>query len=212
MDTEKYRILKIILLLLLVVGIWILVYQFGTFQTGPQFAPRYEERVSGWPESPMGWGEQMRPGGFLSEPPKLDFKSEGELIYHTGYNESGQFIEFESGPGWLYMHGGSCVSCHGADGKGGRFVMMGTAIASDIRYEVLSSEAHMEKLEVETEEGLEAKQEEEEEEHPPYTEETLKRAIREGLDPAGNALDFTMPRWALTDSDLDEVVAFLKTL
>lgn len=76
--------------------------------------------------------------------------------------------------------------------------MMGSETPPDIRYESLVSEEHEE--------------EEEGEEHPPYTEETIKRAIREGIDPAGEPLDLTMPRWKMTDMDLDDVVEYLKTL
>lgn len=49
-------------------------------------------------------------------------------------------------------------------------------------------------------------------EHPPYTEETLKRAITRGLDPAGEPLDDLMPRWSISEADLNDLVAFLKTL
>ncbi len=54
--------------------------------------------------------------------------------------------------------------------------------------------------------------EEEHEEHPPYTEETLKRAITRGIDPAGEPLDDIMPRWRMTESDLSDLVEFIKTL
>jgi hypothetical protein len=54
--------------------------------------------------------------------------------------------------------------------------------------------------------------EDEHEEHPPYTEETLKRAITRGIDPAGEPLDDIMPRWRMTESDLSDLVEFIKTL
>ena len=73
--------------------------------------------------------------------------------------------------------------------------MMGYAVPSDIRYETLTSGEH-----------------DEEEEHPPYTDETIKRAIREGIDPAGKPLDLTMPRWKMSDKDLNDTVEYLKTL
>lgn len=52
----------------------------------------------------------------------------------------------------------------------------------------------------------------EHEEHPPYTEETLKRAITKGIDPAGEPLDDEMPRWRMSEQDLDDLVEFIKTL
>ena len=47
---------------------------------------------------------------------------------------------------------------------------------------------------------------------PVYTDETLARAIREGVDPAGRRFDPAMPRYDLADADLALLVAYLKTL
>ncbi|WP_233085431.1 c-type cytochrome [Methanococcoides orientis] len=126
-----------------------------------------------------------------------DFSSNGEMIYYTGLNENRQEIPVSGGPHWLYVHGGSCVSCHGVDGKGGVPIMMGTVIPSDITYEVLTSEEEHEN---------------EHEEHPPYTDETITIAIREGKDPSGEELDYTMPRWDLSDEDMEDLIEYLKTL
>jgi cytochrome c oxidase subunit 2 len=126
------------------------------------------------------------------------YVSNGETIYFTGRNDRGERIPFEGAPGWLYMHGGSCATCHGPDGRGGAPVMMGTEIPGDIRYSHLTEEEH------EEHEGGE--------EHPPYTDELIKRAIALGLDPAGEPLDSTMPRWRMSDGDLDDLIEFLKTL
>jgi hypothetical protein len=49
-------------------------------------------------------------------------------------------------------------------------------------------------------------------EHPPYDEETFRRAVTRGLDPGGDALDSDMPRWRMSEADLDDLVAYLKTL
>ena len=123
------------------------------------------------------------------------YSSNGERIYFTGTSDSGRTITYRGGPMWLYMHGGSCASCHGADGRGGSPVMMGTAIPSDIRYEHLIAEEH--------DEG---------EEHPPYDDELIKRAITEGLNPAREPLDLTMPRSDMSKEDLNDLLDFLKTL
>ncbi len=50
------------------------------------------------------------------------------------------------------------------------------------------------------------------EEHPPYTDATIKQAITDGLNPAGDPLDHTMPRWQMSERDLDDLLEFLKTL
>ena len=143
----------------------------------------------------LGFGGYLvtRPGA--EGAPPQEYVSNGQMIYFTGRNQQGQRIPFDGAPMWLYMHGGSCASCHGADGRGGAPVMMGTEIPGDIRY------THL--IEEENEEG---------EEHPPYTDELIKRAITLGLNPAGEPLDPTMPRWRMSDQDLDDLIQYLKTL
>jgi cytochrome c oxidase subunit 2 len=140
-------------------------------------------------------------GGYLLVTPVTEdeepqvYVSNGETIYFTGRNDRGERIPFDGAPMWLSTHGGSCATCHGADGRGGAPVMMGTEIPGDIRYSHLTEEEH--------EEG---------EEHPPYTDELIKRAITLGLNPAGEPLDPTMPRWRMSDRDLNDLIEFLKTL
>lgn len=46
----------------------------------------------------------------------------------------------------------------------------------------------------------------------PYTEETLARAIREGLDSQGRSLHYLMPRYELNDADMAALIGFLKSL
>lgn len=46
----------------------------------------------------------------------------------------------------------------------------------------------------------------------PYTEATLERAIREGLDSQDRPLSYLMPRYALGDDDMASLVAYLGTL
>jgi hypothetical protein len=68
------------------------------------------------------------------------YGSNGEMIYFTGLNDRGGRIPFTDGPRWLYMHGGGCAACHGADGRGGVAVMMLTEVPPDIRYAHLIEE------------------------------------------------------------------------
>ncbi|SFM60393.1 c-type cytochrome [Methanolobus profundi] len=128
---------------------------------------------------------------------KTEFDSNGETIYYTGYNESGERIGFTYGPNWLYVHGGSCVNCHGVDGKGGVPIMMSYVVPPDITYDSLTSEEH------EMEDG---------EEHEVFTDESIKVAISEGVEPSGEELDLAMPRWQMSDGDLDDIVEYLKEL
>ena len=131
---------------------------------------------------------------------KDSFQSNGERIFYTGINTSGQRIPITQGPMWLYAHGGGCVDCHGVNGRGGVAVMMGTAIPPDITYEALTARTGH----GEDDHG--------EEEHSPYTDETIRIAIRDGTNPDGETLDYTMPRWQMSDSDLDDLLEYLKTL
>ena len=74
-------------------------------------------------------------------------------------------------------------------------MMMRVIEVPDIRYETLTSEEHGE-----------------EEEHEPYSEEAIKLAITEGVEPDGEPLEWPMPRWSMSDQDLEDLVEFLKTL
>ncbi len=151
---------------------------------------------SPWIWGPGRWGMMGGPGGL---PLKTRYESNGERIYYTGVSERMGPIRFEGGPMWLAMHGGGCVSCHGVDGRGGVPVMMGTAIPTNIRYAALTDkEAHVHGKEEKT--------------HPVYTDSLIKRATTEGVNPAGKSLDWTMPRWQMTEDDLNDVIAYLKTL
>lgn len=120
------------------------------------------------------------------------FRSNGERIYYTATSESGQ-IPFTGGPRWLAVHGGGCVNCHGPDGRGGTVVPMTSEVAPDIRLPTLTSEEH----------GGD---------HAPYTEETIRRAITQGIDPEGERLSYVMPRWRMSGEDLDDLISYLRTL
>jgi cytochrome c oxidase subunit II len=117
----------------------------------------------------------------------------GRQIYFTTTSQRGTPITSDLQMGM--MGGGmmACVTCHGPDGRGGEVtVMMQIYTAPDIRWKTLTSSAMQD--------------------HPPYTDETIKRAIIQGLDPAGNPLQYPMPHWTMSPEDLDDLVAFLKTL
>lgn len=170
---------------LLFLGSWGMPRTWGPGPMGP-----------GMMGGPGGWGMMGGPGG---APLKTRYESNGDRIYYAGVSERTGRIPFQGGPMWLAMHGGACVSCHGVDGRGGVPVMMGTAIPTDIRYAALTDkEAHVH--------GKEEKA------HPVYTDALIKRAITEGLNPANESLDWTMPRWQMTKEDLNDLITYLKTL
>ena len=47
-------------------------------------------------------------------------------------------------------------------------------------------------------------------EHEPYTDETLARAIRDGIDAAGRPLNYLMPHYALDDASMGQLISYLK--
>lgn len=123
------------------------------------------------------------------------YDSNGERIYFTAESDSGNSITRTGGPFFMYRI--ACATCHRGDGKGGSAVMiMWDFDAPNITWEHLTEEEHGDENEA----------------HPPYTEESLKQAITEGIEPNGEEMDEDMPRWQMADEDLDDLVEFLKTL
>jgi cytochrome c oxidase subunit II len=126
------------------------------------------------------------------------YASNGERIYFTATNVEGEQISSEGGPGHgMMQHRFACADCHGDQGEGGRVrIMMDLFEAPAITWDALTVEHN--------DHGHDG--------HPPYTEESLKEAIREGIDPAGNRLDSRMPRYEISDDDLSDLIDYLKTL
>ena len=47
--------------------------------------------------------------------------------------------------------------------------------------------------------------------HPVYDDDTLRRVISTGVDPANRTLDNLMPRWHMSKPDMDDLITFLKS-
>lgn len=88
-----------------------------------------------------------------------------------------------------------CASCHGNDGRGRA---EGGSTPSDI-----TSASLRRPYSVTTESGRT---------HGPYDDRSLKKAMTLGVDPAGNRLDSVMPRYAMPQSDWEDLLAWLKKL
>lgn len=128
-----------------------------------------------------------------------DFQSNGERIYFTALNDRGDRISYRGGPDAPPMHRLSCASCHRGNGAGGAaWIMMRRVDAPDIRWSTLS-------------EGL-TEGSGGDHGHLPYTREALARAIVDGVNPDGEPLASTMPRWQLSPRDLDDLLDYLETL
>lgn len=175
-------------IILIVVGFTgLAVFNYYSFSPSQPGNVRFPMRGPfGGTDGVRGPGDRVQPG---------DFASNGERIFFTGVS-SRDTITTTGGAFWFQMHGGGCAACHGPDGKGGAVVMMGRLDAPNITYKVLTSE--------ETDGG--------EREHMPFTDALIKRAITRGLEPNGERLSDNMPRWQMSDRDLDDVIVYLKTL
>ena len=46
----------------------------------------------------------------------------------------------------------------------------------------------------------------------PWTDADIARAIRTGTEPNGNKLDAIMPHWDMSDTEMDALIDYLKTL
>ena len=135
----------------------------------------------------------------------------GERIFFSAVSKRSGRIDYRGGPpsGWMMMGGGglACVSCHGAEGRGGVHVMhMLPMDAPDIRWSTLTtemSEAHSEPALPEGGHGGPMAG---------YDLEAFRLAVVDGQHPDGTALGANMPRWDLGDEDLADLAEFLRSL
>ncbi|MEK6681851.1 MAG: c-type cytochrome [Nitrospirota bacterium] len=93
-------------------------------------------------------------------------------------------------------HVRSCVHCHGPKGKGAIW-MTNEVKAPDISYKnLMSDEAPYT--------GYKG--------HKTYNDDLIIRALRQGIASDGRVIDPSMPRWAIEDDDMKDLIDFLKTL
>lgn len=121
----------------------------------------------------------------------------GRALYQEGESAYGDAFSGRIGIGQQRMPGAAvrCGNCHGADGLGRP---EGGIRPVNITWsELTKSYGH------EHDNGRS---------HPPFNQASLKRAITEGVDPAGNQLDGTMPRFNISDRDFKALLAYLKKL
>lgn len=120
----------------------------------------------------------------------------GRSIYMEGISSSGGEIVAVMGEGVeVPASAMPCSSCHGRDGRGRP---EGGVTPSDLTWNSLTRPYG-----VTHPSGRK---------HPPYDERSLKKAIAMGLDPAGNSLHVAMPRFRLSQQDMADLIAYMKTL
>jgi len=88
-----------------------------------------------------------------------------------------------------------CVNCHGYSGRG---IPEGGVTPSNVAWSALTKSYG-------TVHATGRR-------HGPYDENTLKRAISKGIDPAGNTLGVGMPKFEMGDEDFDALIAYLKCI
>lgn len=119
-----------------------------------------------------------------------DSEKRGRAIYLGGTSTAGRAITaFVAGSVELPASSLPCGSCHGADGAG---VAEGTIVPADVRWSALSQPRLAQKP------------------RPRYDDALLQRAIAHGVDAAGNRLATVMPRYRMHDSDLADLLAYLR--
>jgi len=126
----------------------------------------------------------------------------GEQIYFTSTDKKGNRIEYTGGPNFGGMMMGAyltCAACHGPDAHGGQHVMhMQTMYAPPVYYAALTSMMAEESGGTQAAGG--------------YTLEDFRQAVVDGKHPDGDTLDNDMPRWQMSNQDLADLFAFLKTI
>ncbi|HEU4386738.1 MAG TPA: ABC transporter substrate-binding protein, partial [Blastocatellia bacterium] len=124
-------------------------------------------------------------------------ETRGKQIFLRGTSASGKEITALLGKEQMEVSASvlTCASCHGRDGRG---KPEGGVTPSDIRWESLTKPYAA---------SLPSTRK-----HPPYTEQSLKRAITMSVDPAGNPLHAAMPRYRLSLEDMADLIAYLKRL
>jgi cytochrome c oxidase subunit II len=115
----------------------------------------------------------------------------GAWIFRTGTDLDGGFIPYVGG----MMMPMSCAGCHGSGGHGLQTPMF---VSPNITYRNLTNPAGM--VEPDGTRGAH------------YTDDLIRRAITEGIDAEGKPLAWPMPRWQLTNSEWEDLLAYLKTL
>ena len=121
----------------------------------------------------------------------------GKQIYSTGTSLQKQQIEAVLGDGSTRVPARlmPCGSCHGMDGLGRP---EGGVVPSGITWDTLVRPLRSDKALART--------------RPAYTLPSLRRAIREAVDPAAHRLNSTMPVYHMSAADMNDLLAYLKIL
>ena len=129
----------------------------------------------------------------------------GESIFLRGQLASGRPLEATNNSGLrITGQAAACVNCHRRSGLGSR---EGRSVIPPItgRYLFNSRDARGGPQSLQYVEGVRDKRE-------PYTDATLSRAIRQGINSEGKAFSYLMPQFQLGDSDMAALTGYLRSL
>jgi len=129
----------------------------------------------------------------------------GRSIYQLGALTSGEALEGRRTAGMTTTGAAvACINCHRRSGLGSK---EGLSYIPPIAgpYLFHPRVKSVEDFDLPYVEGLRPGRD-------PYTDETLARAIRSGIDADGKRLDYLMPRYDLGDADMAALIAYLKSL
>lgn len=132
-----------------------------------------------------------------SPPPASDGDAaRGRLIYFEGQSGTSTELQVRLGVDEIEVPATAfaCVNCHAADGQG---TNEGGVRPAPVTWETLTGARSS---------TLSGRP------RPPYDTQTLTRALRFGINSAGERLHLAMPRYRLTDGQAADLIAFLKIL
>lgn len=119
----------------------------------------------------------------------------GKRIYTEGTSDDAQGITARMSGAAMPASVLPCGSCHGTDGRGRP---EGGVTPSDLTWAALTRP-----YTTQLQSGRKRS---------PYTEVSLARAIREGVDPDGEELHLAMPRFEMSEADMSDLIAYLKVI
>ncbi|MHB8721752.1 MAG: c-type cytochrome [Steroidobacteraceae bacterium] len=130
----------------------------------------------------------------------------GESIYLRGVLGSGAPLEATRGDHGAMAHGAAaaCVTCHRRSGLG---MKEGPELIPPITGQFLFHSLHAKSDEAQLPYVENARAN-----RGGYTDATLARVIRQGIDSDGKTLGYLMPRYDLSDADMIALIAYLKSL
>ena len=129
----------------------------------------------------------------------------GETIYLHGHTAADRPVAAtRSAESTVQGQAAACANCHQRSGLGGREGRIAIPPITT-RYLFRPRASVVEDRDIPFVAGMHGDRE-------PYTDATLARAIREGVDSEGKALNYLMPRYDLGDADMAAVIAHLKQL